>query len=170
MKRNFTILILAFTLTTGCNSKRTDLKELGNCSIEFEIDQESSIAYKYNSETGRLSKLIDPFKDEPLYADTVVRLPKNQLCELMKLYVGYKVLDYPDHFKPESRIEVTPEPAYRLRFIYQGKTKEIKWTSNTASFETEEAANLNEIITKIDSLILSTNEFKALPDGQYEWL
>jgi len=170
MKRDFTILILAIALTTGCNSKRADSKQLENCSFEFEIDQESSMAYKYNSETGRLSKLIDPFKDEPLYADTVLRIPKEQLCELMKLYAEYKIFDYPVQFKPESGIEVTHEPAYLLKFTYQGKKKEINWTSNTTIFGTKEAANLNEIINTIDRLILSTPEFKALPRGQYQWL
>lgn len=170
MKQNLIILILAIALTTGCNSKRTDSKELENCSFEFEINQESTSAYKYNSETGRLSKLVEPFKDEPLYADTVVRIPKKQLCKLMTLYTEYKIFDYPNQFKPESGIEVTNEPAYLLKFTYQGKKKEINWTSNTVFLGTKEAVNLNEIIKTIDSLILSTPEFKSLPKGQYQWL
>ncbi len=170
MNRNFIIIIQFIVLTISCNSKQTDSKNLENCSFEFEINQTSSIAYKYNSETRRLSKLIDPFKDKPLYADTMVQISKKQLCELMKLYSEYKIFDYPDQFIPESRNKVIPEPAYQLNFTYQGKKKSINWKLNTAMYSTKEAANLNKIIKTIDSLILSTPEFKALPKRQYQWL
>lgn len=171
MKRDFNILIIAIALTIGCTSKRADSKQIKNCSFEFEIDQESSMAYKYNSKTGRLSKLIDPFKEKPLYADTVLRISNEQLCKLMTMYVEYKISDYPDQFKPASKgIVIVPEPAYQLKFKYKDKIKEINWTSNTCISATEEAIHLNEIIRIIDSLILSTPEFKALPEGQYEWL
>lgn len=171
MKGYLTILILIFVITISCDSDNTDTKGLDeNCSFQFEIDEASGSTFKYNSETGQLKKLINPFLDEPLYTDTVVFIPQKALCDLMTLCVKYKILEYPSEFKPESGIEVNPEPRYRLRFKIKDKVKEITWRTNTAIYESKEASDLNEIISTIDSLILSTPEFKALPEGQYKWL
>lgn len=165
MMRYFTILVLVVVLTARCNSKQTEMEGIESCSFAFEIYQESSTAYRYNSKTGQLSKLITPFKDEPLFADTVVQIPKEQICKLMDLYDQYKVYNYPDQFKPESEIKVAPEPTYLLKFTYQGRAKEVTWKSNTVILGTKEATNLKEIINAIDSIILSTPEYKALPEG-----
>lgn len=170
MKQNLTILFYILTLVMSCNTKQTNSKEFENCLFEFKIDQESSFSYKYNSKTEILSKLIDPYGKDPLYADTLVRIPEKELCKLMALYVNNEIFDYPDHFTSKTEIEINPEPSYLLRFVYKGKVKEIRWKSNTIIYQTVEAANLNKIIHVIDSLILSTPEFKALPEGKYEWL
>ena len=173
MRQRLIVLFLTLAVLFGCNSRMTNSNENNNCNFEFEIKQESSIAYNYNSKTGLLNKLIDPFKSDPIYADTVFKLPNEAICKIKKLYLENDIYDLAKDFKPKNDgIQVTPEPKYQLKFITQDSTKEINWSRNTVlvSRENEDAKNLKAIINLIDSLILSTPEFKSLPKGEYMWL
>lgn len=83
-------------------------------------------------------------------------------------------MNYPDNFNPKGEMgvepEPEPEPSYTIQFTIDGKNKKINWTKNTKLFETKDAQALNEIISKINSLILTSPEFKALPERNYKWL
>lgn len=169
MKRNIIFSILTAATAIGCDSPRSGPNQIVDCKFEFEIYEESPSAYNYNSKTGQLRKLINPFTTEPLYADTIVYISEKELCDLMTLCSKINVFNYPNEFNPESGVEVIPEPSFQIRFTIDGRTKEINWKTNTAFFETKEASDLYEVISKIDSLIYSTSEFQSLPEEQYLW-
>lgn len=158
-------------LSCETRSKNHFATEDENCDFKFEIEVESSSSYKYNSESGQLKKLINPFKEDELYADTTFFIPKKNLCELRKVIQTYEIAKYPREFHPESEISMTPEPSYHLQFVIDNQETEINWTRNTGVLlDNEDAFKLHEIINKIDSIILSSPEFQTLPKQEYDWL
>lgn len=166
------ISIVALIFFIGCNKsdKKDYVAEKKNCDFHFEINVKGPEAYKFNSQTGRLQKLINPFKDEKLYADTIFFVPKDITCELLRLYNLYELSKYPKDFHPENIIEIKPEPSYYIKFKVEGREKEIDWVKNTMSSHSKEAKQLRKVLHMIDSVILKSPEFKHLPKQEYEWL
>jgi hypothetical protein len=167
------ILILTITMTTfGCGTKekKDSIDESQNCNFRFQLKEESGNAYEYDSENGHLKKLINPFKKPVVYADTTFFFSKGSLCELMKLCQSYKITNYPKDFHPESNVISDMEPSYHIKITINKKTTEINWTKNTTHFKNEDAYKLHKVLNVIDSIILSSPEFKKLPKRQYDWL
>ncbi len=170
--RSLILITIIALVIIGCGTgdNRDSVLEKEKCDFYFEISVESSNSYKFNSQTGYLQKLINPFKENELNADTTLFIPEAFNCKLLNLYNLYKLSYYTKDFQPESSIEMTPEPSYFIKFKVNNKETEINWTRNTETFESEDAFRLHKVLHTIDSIILSSPEFKELPEQEYEWL
>jgi len=154
------ILLLALASCSG---------ETKTCEFSFEIEVKSSNSFSYNSSTGSLRKLINPFKKEIIFADTTYQFSKDAFCDLMRMVQSYKIMEYPNEFRPESDIRMDPSPSYLVKFTVGNETKEISWKENTEIFNTIKANNFKKVLNKIENIILSSAEFQSLPEGEYYW-
>src|SRR5690606_21571464 len=109
-------------------------------------------------------------KDEKLYADTTLFFSNTDLCKISKLYYEFEIEKYPKEFHVLSGVILNPEPSYHIKFMTDNRTTEINWIRNTIFFDSEKALRLREILMQIDSIILSSPEFKDLPQEEYTWL
>lgn len=168
------VISLIILTTIGCQTgdKKEEVTEKETCDFNFEITVESANAYKFNSQTGDLQKLINPFKEKEIYADTTLLISEIVICKLLNMYQINKLSEYPMDFQPASSIEMTPEPSYHIKFEVDSQVTEINWTwtRNTETFESEDAYRLHKVLNTIDSLILASPEFRQLAEQEYEWL
>lgn len=171
MTRTFPVFVLTCILFASCDSSidEQEKRNGGKCPFEIEIEVTNGSSFKYDSQTGSLSKLINPFEDQWVYADTTFYLTNDNRCEIMELFNRIDVFSYPDEYRPEIEFEITPEPAYKINLTIEGKKKTITWTENTETCE-EAASNLRSVIFHLDSIIYTSSEFKSLPQQEYEWL
>jgi len=88
----------------------------------------------------------------------------------MEMFEAYKISSYPNEFHPKGMGMLTPSPSYHIIFTNNNQETEINWSINTVTFESEEASKLREILNKIDSILLTSPEFRQLPKQEYEWL
>src|SRR5690554_303711 len=102
MRQVIISIVVLITIGCGTGERKDYVAEKENCDFHFEVIVESSNAYKFNSETGHLQKLINPFKDKKLYADTTFFIPESVNCQLLRLYNLYELSKYPKDFHPKS--------------------------------------------------------------------
>jgi hypothetical protein len=152
--------ILACTIS-GCGDSRNSTIE--DCNFEFQIVLDGTNSYKYDSNSGRLQKLIEVDQ----YSDTTFFLSTESICMLARLCVQNKLMNFPEKFTQDSANKGLFDPSYDLHFTLSGRAKRIIWEKNTTWLVTDEAIRLHSILSKIDSLIVTSPEFRALPASTF---
>lgn len=155
------LILLIALASCSCKTK--------TCDFNFEIEVKNSISFSYSSSTGSLKKLINPFEEEIIFADTTYEFSKEALCDLMRMVQRYKIMEYPSEFRPESEVRLDPSPSYLVKFKVGNQTKEISWNVNTVTFNSIKANNFKKVLNKIESAILSSAEFQSFPEQEYYW-
>lgn len=161
MRTEIQILILSlFGLWfTACTTRQP------NCDFDFQIDAH---IYQYDSRTGKLKKLIDPFSDDSLqvYADTVLLLTEENICSLAELCRFNSLENFPDSLVQEIENEVFLGQSCKFSFSNGELLKTVVWENGYIPSTKEETIIISIFLT-IDSLLTNSKEFKALPEIKY---
>ena len=121
----------------------------------------------YNSRTGKLVKTTDATHPEDYV--TYLRLSDETLDYIYSLLIDLNIDSYPDEYNPDPFTATTPSSALILTVRAGGKTKTIKADDIALSHELLlfKGKRYIETCDFICDLIMSTEEWKALPDYEF---
>jgi hypothetical protein len=151
------------SIICGCGDSRLRNQSIEDCDFEFQIVVRAPNSYNYDSRSGKLQKLIEVDQ----YSDTTLLLSTKTICMLASMCEDGKLINFPDTLVQEGA-HIKPAPSYELHFTTSGRTKSILWDEKT-TWLSSEALQLQDILYKIDSLIVASQEFKALPASRFVW-
>lgn len=111
--------------------------------------------------TYRVDMVIDPFITFSL------SLSKDEMDRILQKMVEIDFFDYPDRFSAylppwKDIIMVTPHSSYYFKVAYKSRIKELFWEAEKI-VQDKKTAKLRELITLIQDIIYSKEEFKKLP-------
>jgi len=153
------ILFLSVLILSCSNSLRNE----GVDSFEIEFKDEY---LSYSSKSGKIKKLINPFKDPIVFADTLLFLSEKELGHLKGLYTGYNIQHYPDTLYDISASSMNFYKNRKIKFSFNGNNKIVVFNKNGSI----ESIRLHKIVDELLSIIGSSSEFKSLPQEQYRLL
>lgn len=166
------LLIGVIAITSGCNSKKTELPEDYSFSLTWGVNGISS----YDSNTGKLVKTSHATNPED-YITTHV-LTEDESDEIKTLLEGLDLYVYPKEYDPfnapnsEKHIMSCPSQNIILTVNIDGKMIEIKaidisLSGESAGYNSDARAFLKTVY-RIEEILQDTDEWKALPE--YEFL
>ncbi len=131
-------------------------------SLRFGVYGQSS----FDSKTGELVKTKDVINRSPEEFRTLLALSDEQKAEIGKALDKLDITSYPDSFDPYSDGEnsVRSSPSVTLVLRVGGKTVTCNDIAISGEGRTEKGRLFLETVGKIESILTSSAEWKALPD------
>lgn len=168
------LLLFIFSCSNSKDQTNNNCEELTYYSdtlpkdFNFTFKIESSFSYQFNTEDNSLKKLIDLWANPVEYANTTIILSQKELYIIWRKISEIDILKYPKNYEPSSRYSISPSPSYLITLRFNGTTKEVNWSTNTETFECQEAFSLKELFQLIDSTIINKEAFRNLPEDKME--
>lgn len=157
----FLLSLCSIFFIIGCNSSNNKLPEKRPDDFNFVL--------KYGIQA---KNQIDTFKS--IYVKDMVnedskeinlKLSDKDMDEIYSIMKDIDILEYPDVFKPKSKISSKPYEEFYFKVLVNGKEKVIEWPEDNDS-QSDEAVKLRKLFKRIHEIISTKEEYKALKDAK----
>jgi len=154
------LLLIAFSFV-GCNSSSTKNQLPTSKPKDFNFVFNYGVSAKNELDTIKGQYTKDMVTEPSITAD--LKLSDKEMSEIYFEMLKIDILNYPEEFKPKSNTIQTPFDTYSIRIVANGMEKSIFWSDENVS-DTKEAVQLRKLFKKIETMIISKEEFMKLPD------
>lgn len=164
-RKTFILILAVFVfMLTGCSDNETQ-----NNLMPEEKPSDFYFVLNYGVvPTNQIDTLKGTFtKDMVTIAPvtTTLILSDEEINEIYTQMRKINILSYPNNFKPESNMFVTPFETYSIKIFFNGIEKSIYWEDENLS-KSKKAVELRNLFKRIEEIIYAKDEYKNLPRAQ----
>lgn len=175
MKKIGSFLLILCVLLTGCGvTDNSTIEESTQISRKKMTEMPQDFTFRfvwgtygqssYNSEDGELIKSKDVEKPEDFTAS--LQLSDEQLKEVWDIISAIDISGYPDEYDPNPGQKSAPSLTLELEVSYGDFQKKISCNDISMTYESsnDEGQKFLSVCQKIENIIISTDEWKTLPE------